>query len=36
MHTALLLEMAAGAFPDRVALGSLSDGLTYEELARRG
>jgi len=35
MHTALLLEMAAGAFPDRVALGSLSDGLTYEELARR-
>jgi acyl-CoA synthetase (AMP-forming)/AMP-acid ligase II len=35
MHTGLLLEMAAEAFPDRVAVGSLSDGVTYGELALR-
>ena len=35
MHTGLLLEMAAETFPDRVAVGSLADGLTYGELAAR-
>jgi fatty-acyl-CoA synthase len=35
MHTALLLEMAAGAFPERTAVGSLRDGVTFEELAAR-
>ena len=35
MHTALLLEMAAETFPDRVATGSIEDGLTYAELAAR-
>jgi fatty-acyl-CoA synthase len=35
MHTALLLDMAADAAPDRLALGGLSDGLTFEELRRR-
>ncbi|HTX48680.1 MAG TPA: class I adenylate-forming enzyme family protein [Caulobacteraceae bacterium] len=35
MHTALLLEMAAGAFPDRVAVGPIGDGVTYEDLALR-
>ncbi|HYE47099.1 MAG TPA: class I adenylate-forming enzyme family protein [Caulobacter sp.] len=35
MHTALLLDMAAGAFPDRLALGSLADGVSYGELALR-
>jgi fatty-acyl-CoA synthase len=35
MHTALLLDMAAGAFPDRLALGSLADGVSYGELASR-
>ena len=35
MHTALLLEMAAGAFPDRVAFGPFEGGLTYGELAAR-
>src|SRR5579871_5760890 len=35
MHTALLLEMAAGAFPERLAVGSLRDGTTFEELAAR-
>jgi acyl-CoA synthetase (AMP-forming)/AMP-acid ligase II len=31
----MLLDMAASAFPDRVALGRLSNGITYEDLARR-
>ncbi|PZQ60304.1 MAG: AMP-dependent synthetase [Phenylobacterium zucineum] len=35
MHTALLLEMASGAFPDRLALGARSEGVTFEELAAR-
>ncbi len=35
MHTSLLLEMAAGAFPERVAIGPLAGGLTYEELSLR-
>jgi fatty-acyl-CoA synthase len=35
MNTGLLLEMAAETFPDRVAVGSLKDGLTYGELAAR-
>ena len=35
MHTALLLDMAADAAPDRPALGRLSDGLTFEETRRR-
>lgn len=35
MHTALLLEMAAEALPDRIAFGPLSDGLTFAELAAR-
>lgn len=35
MHTALLLEMAAGAFPDRLALGPRAEGVTYEELSAR-
>jgi fatty-acyl-CoA synthase len=35
MHTALLLDMAAGAFPDRLALGPLADGVSYGELALR-
>jgi acyl-CoA synthetase (AMP-forming)/AMP-acid ligase II len=33
MHTALLLEMAAGALGDRTATGSIGDGVTYDELA---
>jgi acyl-CoA synthetase (AMP-forming)/AMP-acid ligase II len=33
MHTALLLEMAAGSFPDRTILGSHTGGMSYEELA---
>jgi acyl-CoA synthetase (AMP-forming)/AMP-acid ligase II len=32
MHTALLLEMAAGAFPDRLALGPRAAGVTFERL----
>lgn len=35
MHTALLLEMAAGAFPDRIALGPRAAGLSYGDLAAR-
>ena len=35
MHTALLLEMAAGALGDRVATGSLDGGVSYDELAAR-
>ena len=35
MHTALLLDMAADAAPDRLALGSRADGLTFEETRRR-
>ncbi|RAK66295.1 class I adenylate-forming enzyme family protein [Phenylobacterium kunshanense] len=35
MHTALLLEMAAGAFPDRLALGPRAEGITFEELSAR-
>jgi acyl-CoA synthetase (AMP-forming)/AMP-acid ligase II len=35
MHTPLLLEMAAEAFPDRVAIGSLEGGVTYGELLAR-
>jgi fatty-acyl-CoA synthase len=35
MQTGLLLEMAAEAFPDRVAVGPISDGLCYGELAAR-
>jgi len=35
MHTALLLEMAAGAFPDRLALGRRADGVGFGELAAR-
>ena len=35
MHTALLLEMAAGALGERIATGSIGDGLTYDELAAR-
>ena len=32
MNITMLLEMAAGGFGDRVALGTLSDGRTYSEL----
>jgi acyl-CoA synthetase (AMP-forming)/AMP-acid ligase II len=35
MHTALLLDMAADAAPDRLALGPRADGLTFEETRRR-
>ena len=35
MHTALLLEMAAGALGDRVATGSADGGVSYDELAAR-
>jgi len=35
MHTALLLEMAAGALGDRTATGSIAGGVTYDELAAR-
>jgi acyl-CoA synthetase (AMP-forming)/AMP-acid ligase II len=35
MHTALLLEMAAEAFPDRTATGPTHIGVTYAELAAR-
>jgi acyl-CoA synthetase (AMP-forming)/AMP-acid ligase II len=34
MNLAMLLEMAADAFGDRVAIGSLDDGLSYEQLRR--
>ena len=33
MHTALLLEMAADAFPERTALGALADGVSFGDLA---
>jgi fatty-acyl-CoA synthase len=32
VHTALLLEMAAGGFGDRIGFGTKQDGLTYEQL----
>ncbi len=35
MHTTLLLDMAADAAPDRLALGRRADGLTFAELQRR-
>ena len=35
MHTALLLEMAAGALGDRIATGSIDGGVSYDELAAR-
>jgi acyl-CoA synthetase (AMP-forming)/AMP-acid ligase II len=35
MHTALLLEMAAEAAPDRLAFGRRADGLTFAEAKRR-
>ena len=35
MHTGLLLDMAAEAAPDRLAVGPLADGLTFAELQRR-
>ena len=35
MHTALLLEMAADAAPDRLALGRRADGVTFAEARRR-
>jgi acyl-CoA synthetase (AMP-forming)/AMP-acid ligase II len=35
MHTALLLDMMADAAPERLALGGLADGLTFEEVRRR-
>src|SRR5437879_161816 len=35
MHTALLLEMAAEAFPDRLALGPRDAGIGFGELAAR-
>jgi fatty-acyl-CoA synthase len=35
MHTALLLEMAAEAFPERTAVGPITEGLTFGELGAR-
>ena len=35
MHTTLLLDMAADAAPDRLALGRRGEGLTFAELQRR-
>ncbi|MDP9183882.1 MAG: acyl--CoA ligase [Actinomycetota bacterium] len=35
MNTALLLEMAADGAPDRVAVGSLTGGITYSQLLER-
>jgi acyl-CoA synthetase (AMP-forming)/AMP-acid ligase II len=35
MHTSLLLEMGAEAFPERVAIGSLENGVTYAGLLAR-
>jgi len=35
MHTALLLDMAADAAPDRLGFGRRRDGLTYAEARRR-
>ncbi|HEX7884634.1 MAG TPA: AMP-binding protein [Phenylobacterium sp.] len=35
MHTALLLDMAADAAPERLALGGRADGLTFDETRRQ-
>src|SRR4051794_39882078 len=35
MHTALLLEMAADAFPERLALGERAAGVSFAELQAR-
>lgn len=35
MHLGMLLDMAAEGMPDRLAVGSRSDGITYAELAVR-
>ncbi|MBV9996848.1 MAG: acyl--CoA ligase [Caulobacteraceae bacterium] len=35
MHTSLLLEMGAEAFPERVAIGTLENGVTYAGLLER-
>jgi fatty-acyl-CoA synthase len=35
MHTALLLDMAADAAPDRLALGRRDEGLSFREVRRR-
>jgi len=35
MHTTLLLDMAADAAPDRLALGRLADGVTFDEVRNR-
>jgi acyl-CoA synthetase (AMP-forming)/AMP-acid ligase II len=35
MNTLLLLEMAADAMPDRIAIGPLANGLSFRELAER-
>ena len=35
MHTTLLLDMAADAAPDRLALGRLRDGVTFDEVRAR-
>jgi fatty-acyl-CoA synthase len=35
VHTALLLEMAAEAFPERTAVGPVEGGVTFAELAAR-
>ena len=35
MHTSLLLQMAAEALPDRIALGSRERGVSFAELASR-
>ncbi len=35
MHTTLLLDMAADAAPDRLALGGLADGVTFAEVQSR-
>ena len=35
MHTTLLLDMAADAAPDRLALGRREDGVTFSDLQRR-
>jgi hypothetical protein len=33
MTVAMVLDMAMSIYPDRVAVGGLADGLTYEQLA---
>jgi acyl-CoA synthetase (AMP-forming)/AMP-acid ligase II len=35
MNTAMLLEMAAEGMPDRIAVGTRAEGITYEELLTR-